>query len=182
MTTYAERFVPLATRLARARAVRYGLSAADAGDMLSEAYLALVLAERDYSPDLGRYATYAWCKIEGRLQDNGRLSMRRGFTGGRPRGCTKRTGRPPMGSEEEGCKVPDKAPRPDEVHERAEMRRQARVAIERLPSPTDRRYARMVWVEGRSHREAADALGISKSWGSRMHHRIIARLSNLITL
>jgi len=181
MTTYAEQYIPLAISRARAHAVRHRISTADADDMRSEAYLALVLAERDYHPELAGYMTYAWHKIEGRLHDNGHLLLRRGLTGGRPqRG--KRPGRPSMGPEEEGHKVPDKAPRPDEVHERAEMRRQARVAIERLPSSTDRRYARMVWVEGRSQKEAADALGISKSWGSRMHHRIVRKLRDLITL
>ena len=70
----------------------------------------------------------------------------------------------------------DGAPGPEEALERAELREVVRRAVDALPEQ-ERALVRGHYYEGRRFDEVAAELGLSKSWGSRLHSRAVARLT-----
>lgn len=48
--------------------------------------------------------------------------------------------------------------------------------IEQLPD-RERRLIKLIYIEGKTFQDASERLGISKSWGSRMHAKTLASLS-----
>ncbi|MCL2723017.1 MAG: sigma-70 family RNA polymerase sigma factor [Polyangiaceae bacterium] len=76
-----------------------------------------------------------------------------------------------MSSDELG-KAPDTAPDPEEQAARAELIAKIRAAIAEQPE-TERRLLDRHYFDGLNLDEAARELGLSKSWGSRLHARAI---------
>ena len=73
--------------------------------------------------------------------------------------------------------VEDKgAARPWEAIVQRETSAKLRLAMERIP-PDAAALIRAVYYEDRTLQEAADRLGISKSWASRMHARSLEQLA-----
>jgi RNA polymerase sigma factor for flagellar operon FliA len=65
---------------------------------------------------------------------------------------------------------------PEERVERAELRRLVVAAIDELPDQ-ERELVRRHYLEGERFDHVSASLGLSKSWGSRLHTRAIARLT-----
>lgn len=57
-----------------------------------------------------------------------------------------------------------------------EISEKLRQVVEQLP-PTERRLIQTIYFEGATLQDAADQLGISKSWASRMHAKILEQLA-----
>ena len=51
-----------------------------------------------------------------------------------------------------------------------------REMVDQLPD-VERRLVRMVYFEGKTLQDASNQMGISKSWASRLHSRILERLA-----
>jgi RNA polymerase sigma factor for flagellar operon FliA len=65
---------------------------------------------------------------------------------------------------------------PEEALEQAELRQLVTEALEDLPDD-ERTLVRRHYLEGERFDHVAASLGLSKSWGSRLHTRAIARLT-----
>jgi RNA polymerase sigma factor FliA len=68
------------------------------------------------------------------------------------------------------------APQPPTVVASREVRQELHALIETLP-PAERRLIHTIYFEGATLQEAAQRLGISKSWASRLHARILENLA-----
>jgi RNA polymerase sigma factor FliA len=65
---------------------------------------------------------------------------------------------------------------PEEAVAQAELRGIVAAALEQLPED-ERALVRRHYLEGERFDRVAASLGLSKSWGSRLHTRAIARLT-----
>jgi RNA polymerase sigma factor (sigma-70 family) len=162
------RYMPMAQRLAR-QAVGGWLHA---DDLESEAYAALVEAARSFDPANGtNFALYARPRILGTLRDYRRflcMNDRTRSAAGCPvfervRITDDLPGRI-LGKEPEGP-LGDAS----ELHEAVEA------VIRRLPR-LEAVACRLLYVEGKSHDEAAEALGCSKGHLYRIHSGAMERL------
>jgi RNA polymerase sigma factor for flagellar operon FliA len=70
---------------------------------------------------------------------------------------------------------PDEGPAQRYIHREASEKLQA--LVERLPD-TERRFIQLVYFEGFNLQEAGNRLGMSKSWASRLHAKILERLAD----
>lgn len=68
-----------------------------------------------------------------------------------------------------------RTPTGEEVMQRRELHEKLRVLIESLPSDAGQ-LIRWTYFEGLSQQEAAQKLGVSKSWASRLHSKTLDRL------
>ena len=82
---------------------------------------------------------------------------------------------PAVGDEGEPSAV-DTALSPEEAVAQAELRTIVIDALEELPSD-ERELVRRHYLEGERFDHVAASLGLSKSWGSRLHTRAVARLT-----
>jgi RNA polymerase sigma factor for flagellar operon FliA len=82
---------------------------------------------------------------------------------------------PAVGDEGEPSAV-DVKQSPEEALEEAELRHLVVQALEDLPDD-ERALVRRHYLEGERFDHVATSLGLSKSWGSRLHTRAIARLT-----
>jgi RNA polymerase sigma factor for flagellar operon FliA len=82
---------------------------------------------------------------------------------------------PAIGDEGEPSAVDTRAS-PEEAVAEAELRKLIVDALEELPSD-ERELVRRHYLEGERFDHVAASLGLSKSWGSRLHTRAIARLT-----
>jgi RNA polymerase sigma factor FliA len=82
---------------------------------------------------------------------------------------------PAVGDEGEPSAV-DAALSPEEAVAQAELRRLVMTAIDELPED-ERALVRRHYIEGERFDQVAASLGLSKSWGSRLHTRAVARLT-----
>ncbi len=60
-----------------------------------------------------------------------------------------------------------------------EISEKLRQIIDQLP-PAEQRLIRSIYFEGATLQEAADSLGISKSWASRMHAKVLEQLARTL--
>jgi RNA polymerase sigma factor FliA len=72
--------------------------------------------------------------------------------------------------------VDGKTPTAEEVLERREIHEKLRLLIESLPSDAGQ-LIRCTYFEGMSQQQAAEQLGVSKSWASRLHAKTLDRLA-----
>lgn len=72
-----------------------------------------------------------------------------------------------------------RTPRPDDEMANEEIQRLLRHLLSTL-APTEQDLIRMTYYEGMSLKEAADRLGKSKSWASRLHQAILERLARAL--
>jgi RNA polymerase sigma factor for flagellar operon FliA len=79
----------------------------------------------------------------------------------------------------ERLQVKDESLSPEERLEQRELRERAAAALERLPE-NERRLLVAYYFENKTLEEAGGALGLSKSWSSRLHARAIDRLKDLL--
>ena len=139
--------------LARSIAARYAAIAPDrAADLISQAGLSLVRAARGYSPDLGRFATFARWRIAHDLarllgQGRGRIVHRGAF-----------------------AQAPDLAARGD--FERVDHRDEVDVLL-RGVSPRSAEVLRRLYLAGSTTTEAGDAMGLSQKSVSRIHRSFL---------
>ena len=82
---------------------------------------------------------------------------------------------PAIGDEGEPAAV-DHGVSPEEAVAQAELRKIVVDALEELPSD-ERELVRRHYLEGERFDHVAASLGLSKSWGSRLHTRAVARLT-----
>jgi RNA polymerase sigma factor for flagellar operon FliA len=82
---------------------------------------------------------------------------------------------PAVGDEGEPAAV-DHGVSPEEAVAQAELRKIVIDALEELPSD-ERELVRRHYIEGERFDHVAASLGLSKSWGSRLHTRAVARLT-----
>jgi RNA polymerase sigma factor for flagellar operon FliA len=82
---------------------------------------------------------------------------------------------PALGDEGEPSAV-DTTRSPEEAVAEAELRKIVIDALEELPSD-ERELVRRHYLEGERFDHVAASLGLSKSWGSRLHTRAVARLT-----
>jgi RNA polymerase sigma factor FliA len=82
---------------------------------------------------------------------------------------------PAVGDEGEPSAV-DRTLSPEEAVAQAELRKLVVDALEELP-PDERELVRRHYLEGERFDQVAASLGLSKSWGSRLHTRAVARLT-----
>ena len=82
---------------------------------------------------------------------------------------------PAIGDEGEPSAV-DRGVSPEEAVAQAELRKMVIEALEELPSD-ERELVRRHYLEGERFDHVAASLGLSKSWGSRLHTRAVARLT-----
>jgi len=82
---------------------------------------------------------------------------------------------PAIGDEGEPSAV-DQRVSPEEAVAQAELRKIVINALEELPSD-ERELVRRHYIEGERFDHVAASLGLSKSWGSRLHTRAVARLT-----
>jgi RNA polymerase sigma factor (sigma-70 family) len=161
----AVRYMPLARSLARkgdhSRTIREELEAA--------AYMALVEAAQSYDPSRNvNFAVFAQYRIKGALRDHRRFlfhdcwnleamhlpSFLRLGSNDDPRGwVVGKEAVPPVGRD-------------------AELLEAVESVFRRLP-PTHAKACRLIYIDGKSQDEAAQALGYSKSYMSRMHRDAI---------
>ncbi|MBL7038367.1 MAG: sigma-70 family RNA polymerase sigma factor [Pirellulaceae bacterium] len=71
----------------------------------------------------------------------------------------------------------DPAESPSTIAATRELSQKLRELVETLP-PAERRLIRTIYFEGTTLQEAANRLGISKSWASRMHAKTLGTLAN----
>ena len=83
---------------------------------------------------------------------------------------------PAMGDEGEPSALDIGRVRPKKPSEHAELRQLVMQALEDLPED-ERTLVRRHYLEGERFDHVAASLGLSKSWGSRLHTRAIARLT-----
>jgi RNA polymerase sigma factor for flagellar operon FliA len=76
----------------------------------------------------------------------------------------------------EGGETPTPEPSPEEAVARAELLARAKTAIGRLAEP-ERKLVELHYFGDQTIDEAAASLGLSKSWGSRLHARAIESLA-----
>ena len=69
-----------------------------------------------------------------------------------------------------------KTPTGEEVMQRRELHEKLRLLIESLPSDAGQ-LIRSTYFEGLSQQQAAEKLGVSKSWASRLHSKTLERLA-----
>lgn len=79
----------------------------------------------------------------------------------------------------ERLQIKDESLSPEERLEQRELRARAAAALERLPD-NERRLLAAYYFENKTLEEAGGALGLSKSWSSRLHARAIDRLKGLL--
>jgi RNA polymerase sigma factor for flagellar operon FliA len=79
----------------------------------------------------------------------------------------------------ERLQIKDESLGPEERLEHRELRERAAAALERLPD-NERRLLVAYYFENKTLEEAGGALGLSKSWSSRLHARAIDRLKGLL--
>jgi RNA polymerase sigma factor for flagellar operon FliA len=72
-------------------------------------------------------------------------------------------------------------PSPEEITSRAELARQVRAIVQRLPD-AERTLIERHYFGGETLDQASAALGLSKSWGSRLHARAIDRIARELRL
>ena len=72
-----------------------------------------------------------------------------------------------------------RTPRPDDEMANEEIQRLLRHLLSTL-APAEQDLIRMTYYEGMSLKEAADRLGKSKSWASRLHQAILERLARAL--
>jgi RNA polymerase sigma factor for flagellar operon FliA len=82
---------------------------------------------------------------------------------------------PAIGEEGEPSAV-DNALSPEDAVAEAELRQIVIAALEELPED-ERQLVRRHYLEGERFDHVAASLGLSKSWGSRLHTRAVARLT-----
>jgi len=73
----------------------------------------------------------------------------------------------------------ERLPPPDEQLEAMGQQARARRAMERLPE-RERRMVQLYYFEGREIDEISREMGLSKSWGSRLHTRAVNRLREIL--
>ena len=88
--------------------------------------------------------------------------------------------RRPLGDEGEPSAV-DTTLSPEEAVAEAELRKMVIDALEELPAE-ERELVRRHYLEGERFDHVAASLGLSKSWGSRLHTRAVARLTEAPSL
>ena len=83
-------------------------------------------------------------------------------------------------SDEDGSQDDDpvdfKTPSPEEAMQRRELHEKLRLLIESLPSDAGQ-LIRATYFNGLSQQQAAEQLGVSKSWASRLHAKTLDRLA-----
>lgn len=79
----------------------------------------------------------------------------------------------------ERLQIKDESLSPEERLEHRELRERAAAALEQLPD-NERRLLVAYYFENKTLEEAGGALGLSKSWSSRLHARAIDRLKGLL--
>ena len=60
-----------------------------------------------------------------------------------------------------------------------EISEKLRQTVDQLP-PAERRLIRTIYFEGATLQQAADQLGISKSWASRMHAKVLEQMARTL--
>jgi RNA polymerase sigma factor FliA len=73
----------------------------------------------------------------------------------------------------------ERLPPPDQQLEAISMQSRARKAMEKLPE-RERRMVQLYYFEGRQIDEVSREMGLSKSWGSRLHTRAVNRLRQIL--
>jgi RNA polymerase sigma factor for flagellar operon FliA len=73
----------------------------------------------------------------------------------------------------------ERLPPPDEQLQVVAMQARARKAMEKLPE-RERRMIQLHYFEGRNIDEVSREMGLSKSWGSRLHTRAVNRLREIL--
>jgi RNA polymerase sigma factor for flagellar operon FliA len=73
----------------------------------------------------------------------------------------------------------DGAPRPEQLVEDEQQRRVVREALASLPEK-ERKLLELYYFEDRSLLDAGQALGLSKSWASRLHARAVTLLKDAL--
>jgi RNA polymerase sigma factor FliA len=73
----------------------------------------------------------------------------------------------------------ERMPPPDEQMQTLAMQARVRKAMEKLPE-RERRMVQLYYFEGRQIDEVSREMGLSKSWGSRLHTRAVERLRAIL--
>jgi RNA polymerase sigma factor (sigma-70 family) len=165
----AARYIPMAKAIAGRGPCR---DASEGEELRSAAYMALVEAAMTFDPlRKVKFSVYARHRIRGAIRDCRRLLLSDGWRGDRAhrpifqtfRGELEELGRvlganepPPVGAEMESTEAAEKW-------------------LSRLPR-AHAAACRLLYLDGKSHDEAAALLGCSKSYLSRLHRDAISRL------
>jgi RNA polymerase sigma factor for flagellar operon FliA len=76
--------------------------------------------------------------------------------------------------------VVDREATPDEAVAQQELCELLREMVSKLPE-NERAIIQLTYFDGKTLTEAADALGKSKSWASRVHSRVLEKLAHSLT-
>jgi RNA polymerase sigma factor (sigma-70 family) len=165
----ATQYMPMAQTLAR-EAMGAALSI---DELEAEAYAALVDAARTFDPDRGvNFAVHARPRIVGALRDYRRFLFHAAWKGDAHESPVFQ--RQSITDEIHGRVLGKDAHTPEvnefETHEAVD-------SVIRLLPESHAVVCRLVYIEGKSQEEAAEVLGCSKGYFSRLHSDAIGRLS-----
>jgi RNA polymerase sigma factor for flagellar operon FliA len=178
-----------------ARVYRSTGGRAEFDELLSLATQGWLEAQRRYQPDRGAsFSTFAYYRIQGAIYDGLRRDRDPAARQRARRAARKEHGRAPAGPTPVPAHPRSEAPVDDEylqlmsswavnestgTAERHAGARQLHAlvaeAVRALPT-RERRLVEKHYFEGASLHEAARAIGVSKSWASRIHARAMQRL------
>lgn len=85
------------------------------------------------------------------------------------------------GYDREDGGIEDRSGRPDDQVAQDELREMLNAMVKKLPE-IERSLIELTYYEGKSFSEAAQMLGHSKSWASRLHAQILQRLARSVNL
>jgi RNA polymerase sigma factor FliA len=83
------------------------------------------------------------------------------------------------GGENREFDVADPAPPPPHLAIEQEIVKQLHSQINALPAE-ESKFIRAMYFEGQTMQQAGERLGISKSWASRLHHKVLQRLAKTL--
>jgi len=179
-------------------------SGVPADDLLGPAHDAMVIAARRYDPSLGAFARFAMTYVDGAMRDEIWRQRRRGvpYIAGF---VARREQLAALGNAREYATMTHSVARAAKVTGMAyqiaalvgvvalqpqttggeeaahaamlaERRRQLLAAAEERMTPDERRMYQLLYVEGRTHAEAAAELGVATKSIQRLNNRVLARL------
>jgi RNA polymerase sigma factor for flagellar operon FliA len=164
----------------------------DIEELIAYGNLGLAEAARDFDPGLGnKFITFAYYRIQGAIYD-GLTTMTWGSKGYyRKMRYTHMANQvleqsyndridSDNGSENQESdalqEAVSKEQAPEEQVQRIEVSQQLRTMVKSLPE-NESRLIELIYFEGLSLQDASARIGVSKSWGSRMHAKILEGLA-----